>query len=180
MKERLTALPSWAATLALKRVFPPVRTLWGRAVSDPWQPPAARVFALLPSPDRGQRGIRGLLSASHSVPLCRLVTGAPPPPFLIFDPRAPKPAQIRPKKGRIFPSFWALRCKVQGGGGAPPTNLILLRNQRPDVSARRVRRHRTTGPRTGSKTEKNQRKKEKIFLLSHVVVEGGGRGARSE
>ena len=130
MKERLTALPSWAATLALKRVFPPVRTLWGRAVSDPWQPPAARVFALLPSPDRGQRGIRGLLSASHSVPLCRLVTGAPPPPFLIFDPRAPKPAQIRPKKGRIFPSFWALRCKVQGGGGAPPTNLILLRNQR--------------------------------------------------
>ena len=59
--------------------------------------------------------------------LATLVGKGPPHPPKGIDPRGVSAGALGgPKKCRLRTP---LRCKAQGGGGAPPTNLILLRNQ---------------------------------------------------
>ena len=69
-------------------------------------------------------------------------------------------ASIGPLSGPILPPcqkggdlttfLGGCGAKLWGSGGAPPTNLILLRNQRPEAERRRNRRHAHAGPVRGA------------------------------
>ena len=96
---------------------------WG----PPWGPPGPLWEPGSGPPPTAPRGLR-------------LATGAPPGPL---RPRPPGPLgpPSRPlppgAKNRRF--LTPCGAKSWGSGGAPPTNLILLRNQRPEAERRRSR-----------------------------------------
>ena len=74
-------------------------------------------------------------------------------PILAFDPRGVNGPLFDPLAGaKNDPFFPPCGAKSRGGGGAPPTNLILLRNQCPGpvvATARRAERARgVVGPRS--------------------------------
>ena len=104
----------------------------------------------------------------------------PPPPSLDGDPRPHIPPKSGPKKGRISPDFWGLRCNVQGGWGGSahypdPTAQSAERLGRPT----RRRRARPSGAGLPDLRGKTSQKRKKIFCrgcgeLGAVMVRGWG------
>ena len=97
-----------------------------------------------PGPLRAQRSLPGTGREFHSR---RLVGRGPPhPPLGLILGGPPAAGGSLPAVGpRIPASGTPCGAKPRGGGGAPPTNLILLRNQCRCVPRRDRRAHTATG-----------------------------------
>ena len=108
----------------------------GRVPRHRWGQPSG-------SPVQSPLGLPFCSSATIGWPTGSVSGRSPPHPPLSFDPRGSREAWALggPKKGL---SGTPCGAKPRGGGGAPPTNLILLRNQRTPVRVRRTRRSRGT------------------------------------
>ena len=94
----------------------------GRVPRHRWGQPSG-------SPVQSPLGLPFCSSATIGWPTGSVSGRSPPHPPLSFDPRGSREAWALggPKKGL---SGTPCGAKPRGGGGAPPTNLILLRNQR--------------------------------------------------